>query len=261
MNEFTSPASCQYQENIFKRKYSSQSALTLPMQIKRQKRMSKKCTLLLLTEHKQTKTFAGQIGVSQMDRYFHNPYEDYKGGVVSVDDNYVRNLITEYVTIILAHTNPNKSQRNPDRRGDLYVGNAGKKLCNYGNICIHNTNIVPMSGIAYMFLRLHQSHQDFKQLQPLPNAQLYINDAKRKALPYTQSKSRDERCSFLCGNAGIYSVAALISFNANNLDEMKNDLRAFESGYEACKPINFSRYGSDEVLGKFFFFLIFPWID
>lgn len=105
-----------------------------------------------------------------------------------------------------------------------------------------------------MFLRLHQSHLDFKELQPLSNAQLYINDAKSKALPYTQSRSRDERCSFLCGNAGIYSVAAVISFNSNNLDEMKNDLRAFKSGYEACRPINFSRYGSDEVLGKKFNF-------
>lgn len=109
------------------------------------------------------------------------------------------------------------------------------------------------TGIAYMFLRLHQSQHDFKDLQPLDNAQLYINDAKSKALPYTQSRSRDERCSFLCGNAGIYCVAAVISSNSNNLDEMKKDLEAFETGYEACKPINFSRYGSDEVLGKTIF--------
>ncbi len=100
-----------------------------------------------------------------------------------------------------------------------------------------------------MFLRLHQSQHDFKDLQPLSNAQLYINDAKSKALPYSQSGSRDERCSFLCGNAGIYCVAAVISSCANNLDEMKKDLDAFESGFEACKPIRFSRYGSDEILG------------
>lgn len=102
-----------------------------------------------------------------------------------------------------------------------------------------------------MFLRLHQSQQDFKELSPILNAQLYINDAKNKALSYAHSKSRDERCSFLCGNAGIYSVAAIISLHSNNLEEMKKDLRAFESGYEACKPINFSKYGSDEVLGDF----------
>lgn len=103
-----------------------------------------------------------------------------------------------------------------------------------------------------MFLRLHQSKHDFKELQPLLNAQLYINDAKSKALPYSQSGSRDERCSFLCGNAGIYSLGAVISFSSNDLDEMRKDLIAFERGYEACKPINFSRYGSDEVLGKIY---------
>ncbi|KAG4075003.1 hypothetical protein HA402_014582 [Bradysia odoriphaga] len=162
-----------------------------------------------------------------MDRCFYNPYEDYRGGAVSVDGSFVRNLINEYVATILMYTNPAKAQRNADKRGDLYVGNA---------------------GIAYMFLRLHQSQHDFKELQPLVNAQLYINDAKSKALPYVQSRSRDERCSFLCGNAGIYCVAAVISAASNNLDEMKKDLEAFETGYEACKPMHFSRYGSDEVL-------------
>lgn len=101
-----------------------------------------------------------------------------------------------------------------------------------------------------MFLRLHHSQHDFKDLQPLANAQLYINDAKTKALTYSRSGSRDERCSFLCGNAGIYCVAAVISSSSSNPDEMTKDLQAFGSGYEACKPINFSRYGSDEILGN-----------
>lgn len=104
-----------------------------------------------------------------------------------------------------------------------------------------------------MFLRLHQSQHDFKELQPLVNAQLYINDAKSKALPYHESRSREERCSFLCGNAGIYCVSAGISSSSNNSDEMKKDLEAFESGFDACKPISFSRYGCDEVLGKIMF--------
>lgn len=109
-----------------------------------------------------------------------------------------------------------------------------------------------------MFLRLHQSQQDFSSLQPLLNAQLYINDAKNKAIAYAHSRSRDERCAFLCGNAGIYSVSAVISFYSNNLDEMKKDLKAFESGFEACKPINFSKYGSDEVLGILVNSSLFP---
>lgn len=74
-----------------------------------------------------------------MERYFRNPYEDYKGGAVSVDDNYIRNLINEYVATIITNTHPNKVQRNQDKRGDLYVGNAGKSL---SNLKILNTNIV-----------------------------------------------------------------------------------------------------------------------
>lgn len=109
--------------------------------------------------------------------------------------------------------------------------------------------VLNVSGIAYMFLRLHQSRQDFKMLKPLEHAQMYIQDAKNKALSYAHSKSRDERCAFLCGNAGIYSVSAVISFQSNDEEEMKKDLRAFASGFEACKPISFSKYGSDEILG------------
>lgn len=52
-------------------------------------------------------------------RYFNNPYEDYKGQPVEVDENYVRNLIKTYVQQIVENT-----QRG-DSRGDLYVGDAG----------------------------------------------------------------------------------------------------------------------------------------
>lgn len=52
-------------------------------------------------------------------RYFNNPYEDYKGQQVEIDENYVRNLIKTYVQQIVQNT-----QRG-DSRGDLYVGDAG----------------------------------------------------------------------------------------------------------------------------------------
>lgn len=55
-------------------------------------------------------------------RYFANPYEDYKGQNVDVDTNYVRNLIKSYVKEIVDNT-----QRG-DSRGDLYVGDAGKNF-------------------------------------------------------------------------------------------------------------------------------------
>lgn len=58
-------------------------------------------------------------------RYFDNPYEDYKGQPVDVDENYVRNLIKTYVQQIIENT------QDGDSRGDLYVGDAGTLLQYY----------------------------------------------------------------------------------------------------------------------------------
>lgn len=58
-------------------------------------------------------------------RYFNNPYEDYKGQPVEVDEKYVRNLIKSYVEQIVKNTPT-------DSRGDLYVGDAGSK-----STCFH----------------------------------------------------------------------------------------------------------------------------
>lgn len=52
-------------------------------------------------------------------RYFNNPYDDYKGQAVEVDESYVRNLIKSYVKDIVENT------RGGDSRGDLYVGDSG----------------------------------------------------------------------------------------------------------------------------------------
>lgn len=52
-------------------------------------------------------------------RYFNNPYDDYKGQAVEVDESYVRNLIKSYVKEIVENT------RGGDSRGDLYVGDSG----------------------------------------------------------------------------------------------------------------------------------------
>lgn len=97
-----------------------------------------------------------------------------------------------------------------------------------------------------MFLRLCQTNELAQETSALENAQLYIDRAKRNAKQY--SRSRDERCAFLCGNAGIYAVSAVISDFSQKSSAMEQDLKDFERGFEACKPINFSKYGSDELL-------------
>lgn len=97
-----------------------------------------------------------------------------------------------------------------------------------------------------MFLRLCQTNELVRETSASENALLYINRAKRNAKQH--SRSRDERCAFLCGNAGIYAVSAAISDINQKSDNRQQDLSHFEQGFEACKPINFSKYGSDELL-------------
>lgn len=97
-----------------------------------------------------------------------------------------------------------------------------------------------------MFLRLWQAGELVKETSAIENAQLYIARAKRNAKQH--SRSRDERCAFLCGNAGIYAVSAVISQLANKENELQQDIHEFATGFEACKPINFSKHGSDELL-------------
>lgn len=97
-----------------------------------------------------------------------------------------------------------------------------------------------------MFLRLCQTNELVQETSARENALLYINRAKRNARQY--SRSRDERCAFLCGNAGIYAVSAVISDLNKNHEVLQQDLKDFEQGFEACKPINFNKYGSDELL-------------
>lgn len=97
-----------------------------------------------------------------------------------------------------------------------------------------------------MFLRLCQANVLVNETDANQNAVYYINRAKRNARHY--SKSRDERCAFLCGNAGIYAVSAAISsLNADSIG-LRNDIVEFSKGFEACKPVAFNKYGCDEIL-------------
>lgn len=97
-----------------------------------------------------------------------------------------------------------------------------------------------------MFLRLCQAGELVQETSATENAIYYINRAKKNARQY--SRSRDDRCAFLCGNAGIYAVSAAISQLISQLETLKHDLGEFAKGFEACKPVPFSKYGSDEVL-------------
>uniref|UniRef100_A0A2M4BPN4 LanC-like protein 3 homolog n=1 Tax=Anopheles marajoara TaxID=58244 RepID=A0A2M4BPN4_9DIPT len=153
-------------------------------------------------------------------RYFANPFPDYAGGPIQRCDDHIKGLIQSYVNLIVENTKPD---RNTDQRGDLYVGDA---------------------GIAYMFLKLHDAGI-FGQ-EALQYAKQYIINAKTLAARYAVRP--EERCSFLCGNAGIYAVSAAIAHRHNAKQEMDEDLRCFATGIEVCKRLDFNKNGSDEVL-------------
>lgn len=107
-------------------------------------------------------------------------------------------------------------------------------------------SLMKHTGIAFMFLRLCQANELVAETAANENALFYINRAKPNTRQY--SRPREERCAFLGGNAGIYAVSAVISQLNHQTDIMQQDLAEFEKGFEACKPIQFNNYGSDEVL-------------
>lgn len=55
-------------------------------------------------------------------KYFTNPYEDYRGENVEIDETKVKQLIQSYVDQILV----NSESEGGDSRGDLYVGDSGE---------------------------------------------------------------------------------------------------------------------------------------
>lgn len=63
-----------------------------------------------------------------------------------------------------------------------------------------------------------------------------------------RKSSKHDSCAFLCGDAGTYAVAAVIAANTNRKNDLQKYLNEFKKGFEVCKPINFSAYGSDELL-------------
>lgn len=149
-------------------------------------------------------------------RHFKNSYADHDGSGVTVDSLKIKQLIEAYVKKIILQ---GKNQSN----GDLYVGS---------------------SGIAFMFLKLHQSQAvESLSSSALANAELFIDHSKK----HLRQKPEDA-ASFLCGNAGIMSVSAVINLSQNNIEAFQQDLKQFLAGYAPCVKINVNRYGSDEIL-------------
>ncbi|CAG9801038.1 unnamed protein product [Chironomus riparius] len=149
-------------------------------------------------------------------RYFENPYDDYKGGEAAIDKDKIFQLIEKYVNQILH----NKNYKDGDVW--LYIGT---------------------SGLAYMFLKLHQSEASKVFPDSLQHARVYIEHAKK----YISRKEQD-KASFLCGNAGIYAVSSIINYEMKNFCGFNDDKKQFLAGSQICKRIVYNSYGSDEIL-------------
>jgi lantibiotic modifying enzyme len=147
-------------------------------------------------------------------RHFVNNYPDFNGSV-AIDAVKIKRLIESYSNKILQNRNYSD--------GDLYVGT---------------------SGIAYMFLRLHQSRvvEGLNQ-SALQDAKMFIDHAKH----FLRNKPEDS-VSFLCGNAGINAVSAVISAELGDLQAAQYDLNQFLAGVSVTQKINFNRNGNDEIL-------------
>lgn len=157
------------------------------------------------------------------DRHFKNKFPGEDPVFSGINQSHVLQLVTHYVNDILARCPAGGSE---DRRGDLYVGD---------------------SGIAFMFLQMHLKSAALRERFPcIEYAKRYVESAKVNARRY--SKRADERCAFLLGNAGIYATAAVIAKEMGKQDDSKVELEHFALGFDACKPIHFNQYGSDEVL-------------
>lgn len=154
-------------------------------------------------------------------RYIDNPYSDYQSGQsVNIDHVHVKSLIRNYVDSILENT-----ETEDDGRGDLYVGSA---------------------GIAFMFWKMSKSSHVSMMYSSLELAQQYINISMKNAERHR--KRSDDRCAFLLGNAGIYAVAAAISYDSGDAPSVNENLKNFLEGYDVCKNIEFANYGGDEIL-------------
>lgn len=169
------------------------------------------------------------------DRYFDNSYPDHAVDTsFQIREQFIKDLIQNYITKIHKHTNPKVHKINSRSRGDLYVGS---------------------SGIAFMFLKLSQSCMS-DSFPALEMAKDYVDNAE-EILNKTESK---KLISLLSGNVGVHIVSSAVN-KALNLPvdkDIKNILRGM-SIFENPEYLDDSQ---DEMLvGRCGFVLGIQWLQ
>lgn len=98
--------------------------------------------------------------------------------------------------------------------------------------------------MAYAFHKLHSSQVIESVVETsLQYSKMYIDHARN----FIRQKPSDS-VSFLCGNAGIYAVSAVINQSHGNLQAVQEDLNQFKKGATVCLRTSFNRQGNDEML-------------
>jgi len=159
---------------------------------------------------------------AQSQRWFPNPYEDYKNGTeVKIHPAGIKMQMMNDIQQIFNNTEN-------DMDGGLYVGAAG---CSYLYLHVLNTlteeeksKILPLA------------------LNSLASQVAYNDEMKNKKLTKT------DVVGFLLGRAGLMAVAAVFGKEVNDNDAQEKCINEYVNAAKICKPIDFFKPGGDEML-------------
>lgn len=100
------------------------------------------------------------------------------------------------------------------------------------------------TGIAYMFYYLAISDKFKYNSSHLLNKAVEIVNVFK-----TQKNNFDKKglCQFICGDAGVNAVNAAIYYKKGDVKTAEMYLEQFKIGLTVCKPIDFYKYGGDEL--------------
>lgn len=148
-------------------------------------------------------------------RYFENKLPDVHDGVLNTSYEYWKNKINSLIECV--------SDNSSSSENILYTG---------------------YTGIAYMFYYLAMTDKLEYDSSALLNKALDVLKVLK-----TKENNFDKKglCQFICGDAGVNAVNAAIYYQKGDVKTAEMYLDQFKMGVAVCKPIDFYKYGGDEL--------------
>ncbi|KAK0175921.1 hypothetical protein PV328_000110 [Microctonus aethiopoides] len=154
-------------------------------------------------------------------RYFDNPYKLQSNDEEQIESD-LKMLKKELIPGIVECITRSETPENTNSDGEIYVG---------------------MSGIAYAFYHASKNNSDCNEYY-LQLAQRYLQPAIREL---KKKRGNNQLSSgFLCGDAGIIAVAAVITASIGDTQQSDVLAKYYVELADVCRPVNFLRTGSDE---------------